>query len=143
MTTISIQDRVAEIFVDARLARAQTVERFEAGDIRDATEKAWWATKRATDAFVLARIREEAGTAAGTTNGLNTLTSRHPDTRKIPGRYYSRIHNLHGMYFYAGFCNDQTERRIRETAAYIDIAKTCRPRELTAFPSGKHAVFLS
>ncbi len=59
MTTTSTPGRVAEIFADARLVHSQSIERLEAGDIRDAAEKAWCATKRATDALVLARTGEE------------------------------------------------------------------------------------
>ena len=120
MTTASIQDRVDELFADARQVHAQAVERLEHGDIRDAAEKAWCAAKRATDGLILALTGEEPSTTAATTN---YLARRVPDTRRLQGRYYSRIHNLHGMCFYAGFCNDQTERRIRETTAYIDDAQ--------------------
>ena len=123
MTTASIQDRVDELFVDARQVHAQAVERLEHGDIRDAAEKAWCAAKRATDGLILALTGEEPSTTAATTNYLDSLARRVPDTRRLQGRYYSRIHNLHGMCFYAGFCNDQTERRIRETTAYIDDAQ--------------------
>ena len=65
MTTISIQDHVAHLFVDARLVQAQAVERLEAGDLRDAAEKAWCAAKRATDALILARTGGRAGDHGG------------------------------------------------------------------------------
>ena len=123
MTTASIQDRVDELFADARQVHAQAVEQLEHGDIRDAAEKAWCAAKRATDGLILALTSEEPSTTAATTNYLDSLARRVPDTRRLQGRYYSRIHNLHGMCFYAGFCNDQTERRIRETTTYIDDAQ--------------------
>lgn len=128
MTTTSIQDRVDEIFADAREMQAQAIELFDNGDIRDAAEQAWCATKRATDALILVRTGEEPVTTAVTTNSLDSLARRDPDTRRMQGRYYSRIHNLHGMCFYAGFCNDQTERRIRETVAYIDDAEALAAR---------------
>ena len=64
-------DRVNEIFADARAMQAQALQRLEQGDVRDAAEKAWCATKRATDALVLARNRRRAGIVqadcAGTT----------------------------------------------------------------------------
>ena len=123
MATTSTQDRIAELFADARQVHSQAIQRLEAGDIRDAAEKAWCATKRATDALILARTGEEPVTTAATTNNLDSLANQQPDTRRMQGRYYSRIHNLHGMCFYAGFCNEQTERRIRETVAYIDDAE--------------------
>ena len=123
MTTTSIQDRVDELFADARDMQAQAIDCFDRGDVRDAAEKAWCAVKRATDALILIRTGEEPVTTAATTNGLDALARRDPDTRMLQGRYYSRIYNLHGMCFYSGFCNDQTERRIRETAAYISDAE--------------------
>ncbi|MDE2683066.1 MAG: hypothetical protein OXI54_02815 [Chloroflexota bacterium] len=123
MTTINIQDQIEELFADARQLHNQAVYQLERGDVRDAAEKAWGATRRATDAVILARTGEEPSTTAATTNNLDSLARRTPDARRLQGRYYSRIHNLHGLCFYAGFCNDQTERRIRETAAYIDDAE--------------------
>ena len=50
--------------------QTQAIERLEAGDIRDAAEKAWCAAKRATDALVLARTREEPPSTHDTTEGL-------------------------------------------------------------------------
>ena len=64
MTTAAIQDRVDELFADARNVHAQAIERLQNGDIRDAAEKAWCATKRATDALILARTGEEPPTTA-------------------------------------------------------------------------------
>ena len=123
MTTISIQDRVAAIFADARLVHSQAIERLEAGDIRDAAEKAWCAAKRATDGLILARRNEEPPTTAATTDHLDDLCRAAPEVQTLQGRYYSRIHHLHGMCFYSGYCNSQTERRIRETVDYIDDAE--------------------
>ena len=48
-------DQVRAIFADVRQVHAQALERLEQGDVRDAAEKAWCATKRATDALILAR----------------------------------------------------------------------------------------
>lgn len=123
MATTTIQDRIRELFADARAVHSQAIERFEAGDVRDAAEKAWCATRRATDAVILARTGEEPFTTAATTNSLDSLARRDAETRRLQGRYYSRIHNLHGQCFYVGFCNDQIERRIRETSVYIDDAE--------------------
>ena len=102
MTTASIQDRVDELFADARQVHAQAVERLEAGDIRDAAEKAWCATKRATDALILAHTGEEPPTTAATTDHLDDLCRFAPEIQTLQGRYYSRIHHLHGMCFYSG-----------------------------------------
>ena len=115
--------RVHDIFADARAMQSEAMERLEAGDIRDAAEKAWCATKRATDALILARTGEEPVTTARTTNELDRLAGRDTNFAPLVGRYYSRISQLHGACFYDGNCNDQTERRIRETAMYIDDAE--------------------
>ena len=123
MTTTSIEDQIREIFADARQMQAQAIEQFERGDIRDAAEKAWCATKRATDALILARAGEEPGPTALTSDNLDNLARREPPVRTLQGRYYSRITNLHGNCFYVGHCNQETERRIRETAQYISDAE--------------------
>ena len=124
MATTSILDRVANLFADARQVQSQAVERLEAGDIRDAAEKSWCATKRATDALILAHTGEEPPTTAATTDLLDDLCRITPQAEALQGRYYSRIYHLHGMCFYSGYCNSQTERRIRETVAYIDDAQS-------------------
>ena len=111
------------IFDDARHMYAQALELLEHGDIRDAAEKAWCATKRSTDALILARAGEETPTTAATTDLLDDLCRLDPAVQRLQARYYSRIHNLHGMCFYSGYCNNQTERRIRETLQYIDDAE--------------------
>ena len=117
-----LQTRQA-IFADARAMHAQALERLAHGDIRDAAEKAWCATKRATDALILARTDEETLTTAATTDLLDDLCRLDPEIQTLQARYYSRIYNLHGMCFYSGYCNNQTERRIRETAQYISDAE--------------------
>jgi hypothetical protein len=124
MTTTVVEDRVDELFADAREVHAQAVQRLEYGDIRDAAEKAWCATKRATDALILARTKEQPRTTARTTDELDDLAHREPEARSLQARYYSRLSQLHGACFYDGRCNRHTERRIRETEQYITDALT-------------------
>ncbi len=123
MTTTSIQDRVDELFADARDMQAQAIDRFDQGDVRDAAEKAWCATKRATDALILIRTGEEPVTTARTTDELDALVDREPAAESLLGRYFSRLGQLHGACFYDKRCNPQTERRIRETGQYISDAE--------------------
>ena len=120
MTTV--QDYAA-IFADARDVHAQALDRLEQDDIRDAAEKAWCATRRATDALILARTGEEPPTTAITSNELDALARQDPAAKTLVGRYYSRISQLHGACFYNGICNSETPRRIRETADYIRDAE--------------------
>lgn len=123
MTTTSIQDRVDELFADARDMQAQAIACFDRGDVRDAAEKAWCATKRATDGLILARTGEEPVTTARTTDELDAFVDREPAAESLLGRYFSRLGQLHGACFYDKRCNPQTERRIRETAQYISDAE--------------------
>ena len=120
-------DRVKEIFDDARAQHHAALERLAAGDIRDAAEKAWCATKRATDALLLARTGREPESSTETSSGLRQLSGN--DSRisalSLVSRYYTRQGHLHGDCFYCGLCEplDDTERRIRETADYIRDAE--------------------
>lgn len=78
MATASVLDRVTELFADAREVHAQAIELLARDDIRDAAEKAWCATKRATDALILARTGEEPVTTARTSDGLDTWPVASP-----------------------------------------------------------------
>ena len=116
--------RVQELFDDARFIHRSALERLDALDVRDAADKAWCATKRATDALILARTGEEPGTTAMTSDGLDDLADEDHRVRSLVGRYYSRISQLHGDCFYDSRCDSpHTVRRIRETAEYITDAE--------------------
>ena len=103
-------DWVREIFANAR-------------DIRDAAEKAWCATKRATDALILLRTGQDPPTTALTTEGLLALARESAEVEYLVGRYFTRISYLHGSCFYNGMCGPDTERRIRQTLDYIEDAE--------------------
>ena len=123
MTTTT--DRVAAIFADARGVHADALRLLEAGDIRDAAEKAWCATKRATDALILARTGEAPELSPDTSQGLLMLAARDEAINPLIGRYYSRQGHLHGDCFYMGNCEPIAEvrRRIIQTADYINDAE--------------------
>ena len=121
--TTSTQDHVRALFDDARQMQVQALERLNEGDIRDAAEKAWCATKRATDALVLSRNGEEPPSTHDTTEALLSLARDSDAYETLVGRYFTRISYLHGTCFYTGLCGPDTERRIRETAQYIDDAQ--------------------
>ena len=123
MTTISTHGRAAEIFADSRAVHAQALERLQAGDIRDAAEKAWCATKRATDALVLSRTDEEPPSTHDTTEALLALARESNAYETLVGRYFTRISYLHGTCFYSGICSPDVERRVREASDYIDDAE--------------------
>ena len=115
----------ARIFADAREMYAAALERLADDDIRDVSEKAWCATRRATDALILARTGVEPEKSPDTTRGLDTLASQDTAVKPLVGRYFSRQGQLHGLCFYYGWCEplSETERRIRETIDYIQDAE--------------------
>ena len=117
-------DPVSTIFDDARSLHAEALRLLEAGDIRDAAEKAWCATKRAIDALILERTGEEPQFSPDTSRGLVRLASADSAINPLVGRFYSRQGHLHGTCFYQGVCEpmDEVERRIRQTADYISDA---------------------
>ena len=117
-------DRVRELFADARAMHDSALERLAVGDIRDSAEKAWCATKRATDALILARTGQEPETTGMTSTGIRLLGERNRAIENLVGRYYTRIGHLHGECFYDSRCASRdTERRIRETIDYIAAAE--------------------
>ena len=68
---------------DARAMHDSALEQLAAGDIRDAAEKAWCATKRATEALLLAVNGEVPPTTVGVPAGF----AQWAGTAKRPGRY--------------------------------------------------------
>lgn len=121
-------ERVAAVFQDAWVLYADALEELGRDKIRNAAEKAWGATKRATDALILARTGKEPATTALTSQGLRRLAreTNDNDIESLVGRYYTRIGFLHGECFYDGMCEpvEDTERRIRETDDYMRDAQT-------------------
>ncbi len=118
-------DEVREIFADAYSMYDSAIERWIAGDVRDAAEKAWCATLRASNALILARTGEEPERTPETSGRLDRLARQDPAARSLVDRYYSRQQRLHGDCFYSGIVEyqDEIERRIRETIDYVTDAE--------------------
>ena len=112
---------VARIFDDARLMHGAALTLMNTGDIRDAAEKAWCATKRAADGMIAARTGEEPTSSVGTSWGFRTLTKDDPALEGLQSLYYRRQATLHGQCFSYGFCDpiDEIIQLIRETEAFI------------------------
>ena len=123
---MTITADVARIFADARQVHAEAIERLTEGDIRDAAEKAWCATLRATNALILARTGEEPLRITYTRIELDRLAQRDKRIRTLIGRYYTRQEQLQGQRSYLGLCEplEVTDRRIRETIQYVQDAET-------------------
>ena len=117
-------DEVSEIFADARQMHESALEKLAEGDIRDAAEKAWCATLRATQSLILARTGEGPATTAVASDGLDALARQDSRCETLKARYYSRIYHLHAQCFYNGRCaSPEIRRRIIETADYIRDAE--------------------
>ena len=117
-------DRVREIFADVRAMHETALERLDAGDVRDSAEKAWCATRRATDALILARTNREPERVPETTRELRKLGNDDSRVALLVNRYCAVRDLLHGDCFYFGLCDpvEDTERRICQTLEYIDDA---------------------
>ena len=118
-------DRAAALFVDARALHDAALARLDAGDIRDAAEKAWCATKRAADGLIVARTGDEPDRASDTTRGMRHLGVADEDVHGSMTHYYAAREALHGCCFYRASCEliEDTERLIHETVGYIDEAE--------------------
>ena len=114
-------DQVHSLFSDARILYEDALEQLEAGKVRNAAEKAWGATKRATDGLILARTGEEPRTSGQTARGLRRLQREDPAIAPLRLRYTARQAELHGNCFYDGNCEPEEviAGDIRATIDYI------------------------
>ncbi len=120
----TIEADAASIFADARLMRDAAFERMAAGDIRDAAEKAWCATMRATEALVLARTGEEPGKSTDAGRRLRMLSVKDQSVSELRLRYFDRQEALHGDCFYHDHYDpEDISRLVRETADYVTEAE--------------------
>ena len=119
-------ERVGVLFADARELYDEALEQLAQGKLRNSAEKAWRATKRATDGLLLARTGREPRSAGQTTRGLRILLRDNPQIdRELEGRYNTRANVLRGMCFYDGNCEpaEALIQDIRETLDYIREAE--------------------
>ena len=117
--------RTRDLFVDARTLYADALEMLDQGKLRNAAEKAWGATKRATDALVLARTGEEPQSAGQAKRALLRLSNTSPAFDVFQGRYNTRSALLHVNCFYDGNCEPEQEMTalIAATSTYIRDAE--------------------
>ena len=118
-------ERGRYIMSDAWVLFEDALEMLEQGRIRNAADKAWGATKRATDALILERTGEEPERNTQTSSGIRALGRQSDALRSLHTRYIARVSELHGDCFYDGHCEprDYFEEMIRETAGYIRDAE--------------------
>ena len=125
MATTALADP-SPVFADAQDMHDAALERMAAGDIRDASEKAWCAAKRAVDALILARTGQLPPKSPDTTRALLRLAKDDQGVRTLQDRYFTRQSVLHGDCFYTGWCEplDAIEELIHETDDFIQDART-------------------
>lgn len=118
-------DRVNELFADARSLHASALERLEVGDIRDAAEKAWCATKRATDSLILASTGNSPTTTSQTSGGIRALGQQGDALASLRVRFGNVAHYLHAECFYDDHCEPEEyiADLIRSTSDYIRDAE--------------------
>ena len=118
-------EQVAIIFADAWVLHADALEELERGKLRNAAEKAWGATKRATDALVLARTGSEPRSSGQTIRGIRRLGAQNIALKRLELLCTNRSQVLHGLCFYDGNCEPEELliTDIRETANYIRDAE--------------------
>ena len=116
MTTTT--DRVTELFADAQSLYADALAMLELGKLRNAAEKAWGATKRSTDAMVLARTGDEPQSAGQAHSALLRMRNDGAELVTFHGQYSTRSGLLHVN------CEPEEEMTalIRATDSYIEDA---------------------
>ena len=123
MTTTT--DRVSELFADAHVLYSDALEMLAQDKLRNAAEKAWGATKRSTDAMVLARTGNEPQSAGQARRALLRMRNDGPELVAFHGEYSIRSELLHVNCFYDGNCEpeEQMTALIRATDSYIEEAR--------------------
>ena len=114
-----------EICADARAVQASAPEQLAAGDIRDAAEKAWCATERATEALLLSVNGEFPPTTSLVSRGLRGLGRGSEKWRSLQSRFACTAQFLLHDCFYDGHCEpvEDTEQLIRDVSKYIEDAE--------------------
>ncbi len=118
-------DRGKYLIADAWSLHKDALEMVTQGRLRNAAEKAWGATKRATDALILERTGREPGTSGITYRGIRGLRHQSTELESLANRYSQRMQVLHGSCFYDGILEPQDPiiQDIHATADYIRDAE--------------------
>ena len=118
-------ERVGSLFADARGLYGDALEMLDQGRLRNAAEKAWCATKRATDALILARTGREPRTSGQTMRMIRQLRRQDPPLEQLRVSYGHRQSFLHGACFYDGILEPAEDiiADVRETIEYIQDAE--------------------
>ena len=116
---------IPSLINDARSLHRSAVAQIENQDLRDAAEKAWCATKRATDALILFWTGAEPEYTSVTTREIDRLSQDDAGIADLADRYRATRDRLHGDCFYKGFLDNPSviERNIHRVADYIETVE--------------------
>lgn len=121
-----MKTEVKMILTDAEDLLKKAIEEMNV-NIRDAAEKAWGATIRATDALILERYGETPKSMRDRREKLGELILKELELDKLGlwERLHSRESSLHVSCFYDGECKPENviKRKILETKNYIEDIK--------------------
>ena len=118
-----LKDAAAEsLMSDARAMQAAAMARLAAGDWRDAAEKAWCATRNATEAAVLEVCGLDDTKSTNINAGLRSLAKeRGGEWIKARGSYSEVAYHLHIEAFCRGVYHMDIPDLIRSVADYVDL----------------------
>ena len=125
----------ATMMQDAREAQATAERLLDAGDWRDAAEKAWLATRNATSAAVLEVTGVNNSGSTGIEAGLRRLSrQRGGGWAQLREEYKQVVHYLHSDAFYRGIYQNDIGDRVRGVADYIRRAEELAAAQATPPP---------
>ena len=118
-------ERGRYLIADAWGLQADALEMLGQGRLRNVAEKAWCATKRATDALILERTGREPTRTSQTSSGIKALGRQSVACESLWTRFRTRIQRLHSQCFYDGRCDpaDFIASLVYDTADYIGDAE--------------------
>lgn len=120
-----LKDAQAETLMrDAYAMQAAAMQRLEAGDWRDAAEKAWCATRNSTQALVLETLGEDNPRSAKIESGLRFLARvRGGPWVQLRKDYADVSKYLHARAFYDGIYDEDIPDLVQGVADYIRMAE--------------------
>ena len=120
-----LKDAAAESLMgDARAMQEEAMGCLEAGDWRDAAEKAWCATRNATQALLLEISGEGNPRSTNIDSGIRAFArERGGEWVQMRRRYSDIDFHLHIKAFYDGVYHDDIPDLVRNVTDYIRLAE--------------------
>ena len=120
-----LRDAAAESLMnDARAMQEEALARLEAGDWRDASEKAWCATRNATQAVVLEIYGIDSPRSTNIDAGIRALArERGGEWIQMRRGYSDVVFHLHIEAFYGGVYHDDIPDLVRGVSDYIRLVE--------------------